>query len=191
MSKANAAAARALTSDEMNLLQDYFALLGLSRRYMLDGADLERRYRDVQARVHPDKHTHLGDAERRQAMHWATQTNAAYQTLKNPLARGRYLLELAGRDPQVEHNTAMPVEFLAEQMELREAVAVARSSGAGEVLEDLSERIKREMNTQFRTLQQLLDESHDYEAATDLVRRLMFQEKLLQEIHDALEAIEA
>ena len=107
----------------MSLLQDHFALLGLPRRYRLDGTDLERRYRDVQSRVHPDKHAHLGDADRRQAMQWATQVNAAYQTLKNPLARGRYLLELAGHDPQVEHNTAMPTEFLVEQMELREAVA--------------------------------------------------------------------
>ena len=175
----------------MSILQDHFALLGLPRRYTLDGTDLERRYRDVQSRVHPDKHAHLGDADRRQAMQWATQVNAAYQTLKNPLARGRYLLELAGHDPQVEHNTAMPTEFLVEQMELREAVAEARSGGAGEVLEELSDRIRREINNQFRTLQPLLDESHDYEAAAGLVRRLMFQEKLLQEIHDALEAIEA
>ena len=175
----------------MSILQDHFALLGLPRRYTLDGTDLERRYRDVQSRVHPDKHAHLGDADRRQAMQWATQVNAAYQTLKNPLARGRYLLELAGHDPQVEHNTAMPTEFLVEQMELREAVAEARSVGASEALEELSDRIRREISNQFRTLQQLLDESHDYAAAAGLVRRLMFHEKLMQEINDALQAIEA
>jgi molecular chaperone HscB len=175
----------------MNLLQDHFALLGLPRRYALDTTDLEHRYRDVQARVHPDKHAHLGDAERRQSMQWATQVNAAYQTLKNPLTRARYLLELEGHDPEVERNTAMPTDFLVEQMELRETVAEARHGGNAEALETLSGDIRREIGNQFRALQPLLDDSHDYEAARGLVRRLLFQEKLLQDIHDALEAIEA
>jgi molecular chaperone HscB len=124
-------------------------------------------------------------------MQWTTRINEAYQTLKDPLTRARYLLQLVGNDPQIEHNTSMPADFLVEQMELREAVADARGSGAGEVLDSIHGRIKRDMTAQYRSLQRLLDESRDYPAAADIVRRLMFQEKLLHDIDDALEAIEA
>lgn len=175
----------------MDLNQDYFSLFGLPRAFALDTTELERRYREVQSRVHPDKHAHLGDADRRVAMQWATRINEGYQTLKNPLARARYLLQLTGNDAQVEHNTAMPPEFLVEQMELREAVADARGGGAADVLEDIHRRIKRDMSGQFRTLQSLLDDKHDYKTAADAVRRLMFQEKLLRDVDEALEAIEA
>lgn len=187
----SAVAARASTSDRMSEFQDHFSLFGLPRRYAVDGADLERRYRDLQSQVHPDKYAHLSDAERRRSLQWATQVNQAYQTLKVPLGRGRYLLELAGHDPQIEQNTAMPAEFLVRQMELREAVAEARSDENVDGLEKIRDTIKCETSNQFRTLQHFLDDSHDYESAAELVRRLMFQDKLLHEIDDALEAIEA
>ena len=76
--------------------QDHFALFGLPKAFAIDGDALEVLYRDVQARVHPDKHAHLGDTERRAAMQWSTQVNDAYRTLRDPLLRARYLLHLAG-----------------------------------------------------------------------------------------------
>jgi molecular chaperone HscB len=106
--------------------RDFFALFGLPRRFALDVAELEVLYRDMQARVHPDKFASAGEADKRLAMQLATHANEAYLTLKSPLKRGQYLLQLAGHDPQIEHNTAMPTDFLVEQMEWREAVAGAR-----------------------------------------------------------------
>ena len=48
-----------------NLSRNHFDLLGLPVRYALDAAALERRYRDLQSRVHPDKFAAAGEAERR------------------------------------------------------------------------------------------------------------------------------
>lgn len=171
--------------------QDYFALLGLPRTYAIDGAELERVYRDIQSRVHPDKHAHLGDSDRRVAMQWATQVNEAYRCLQNPLLRARYLLELAGHDAKIETNTAMPVDFLMRQMELREIVAEVREAGDAERLDQLHRRIRKEMAAQHAELQQAIDATHDYARAAEIVRQLMFQEKLLTEIDDALAATEA
>ena len=42
--------------------------------------------------------------------------------MKKPLERAKYLLHLADHDIQAENNTAMPADFLMEQMEWREAV---------------------------------------------------------------------
>ncbi len=171
--------------------KDHFALFGLPRRYAVDRDALEQLFRDLQARVHPDKHAHLGDAERRAAMQWATQVNEAYQTLRDPLKRARYLLHLAGHDPQIETNTAMPAEFLMEQMELREGVAEARESGDVDHLDELHRRLRKEMTTQHERLRETLDDQQDYDGAAQLVRQLMFQEKLLHDIDAALESIEA
>lgn len=181
-----------MTSFDLNFArQDHFALFGLPRSYAIDRAELDRLYRDVQARVHPDKHAHLGDADRRVAMQWATQVNEAYQTLSDPLKRARYLLHLAGHDPKIETNTAMPPEFLVEQMELREAVADARAAGDAALLDEQHRRMRKEMAAQHEELRQAIDEAHDPVLAGDIVRQLMFHEKLLREIDEALEAVEA
>jgi molecular chaperone HscB len=171
--------------------RDHFALFELPRRQALDELELERRYRDVQALVHPDKHAHLADSDRRLAMQWATKVNEAYQTLKSPLKRGEYLLRLSGHDPQIERNTAMPEDFLMAQMELREAVAEARGDGDAEALDRLHRQMKKELTGQQAALAAALDARRDYARAAELVRQLMFQEKLLQEIDQALEAVEA
>lgn len=171
--------------------QDHYALFGLPRTFAVDLVALEQHYRDLQSRVHPDRHAHLPEAEQRVSMQWATRANEAFQTLKQPLARARYLLELAGHDPQVESNTAMPMAFLLEQMEWRELVAEARAERHLETLEDLHARLRRRMKDEYSALGELIDGKGDLPAAADQVRQLMFLEKLLHDIDEALEAVDA
>ena len=174
----------------MDPRSDHFALFGLSREFRLDLSDLDSRYRDIQAQVHPDRFAHAGDAERRLSMQWAPQANEAYQTLKKPLERAKYLLHLAGHDIQAESNTAMPGDFLMEQMEWREAVVEARNGGDHHELERLHNRLRGDINSRYLELGDLLDDAGDFSGATDRVRRLMFLEKLLSEIDDALASLE-
>jgi molecular chaperone HscB len=174
----------------MDLRADHFALFGLNRGFRLDLSDLDSRYRDIQAQVHPDRFAHAGEAERRISMQWATHANEAYQTLKKPLERAKYLLHLSGHDIQAENNTAMPADFLMEQMEWREAVMDARNGGDHHELEHLHNRLRSDINGRYVELGELLDGSGDYALATDRVRRLMFLEKLLYEIDDALASLE-
>ncbi len=172
----------------MDFSRDHFALFGLPRTYALDLEELDRLYREAQAKVHPDRHVLLGDAERRLAMQWSTQINEAYQTLRRPLSRAKYLLALGGIE--VDQERRMSSEFLMQQMEWREAVAEARAALAGEELERLHLRLKSEMALQYQKLQVQFEQSAAA-AAADLLRQLMFQEKLLAEIDDALTAVEA
>jgi molecular chaperone HscB len=169
--------------------QDYFALFDLPQQQALDVERLDGMYRALQARVHPDKHVHLSDVEQRLAMQWATRVNEAYLTLKDPLKRARYLLELGGHDVRLETNTAMPVAFLVAQMELREAVAEAKEGGDIGTLDDLHRRLKKEIRAEYANLQTTLDAGETARAG-EMVRQLMFQEKLLHEIGDALEVLE-
>jgi molecular chaperone HscB len=181
-----------MTSLDSNFARaDHFALLGLPRAYAIDRDRLEAAYHAMQDRVHPDKHAHSDDADRRLAMQWATQANEAYRTLRNPLLRARYLLELAGHDARIETNTAMPSDFLVQQMELRETVAAAREAGDATQLDALHGRIRSAMAAQHEELRKALDETNDLGHASDIVRQLMFQEKLFSEIDDALTAVDA
>ena len=173
----------------MDFNSDHFSLFNLPRQFKIDAADLDSRYRDVQVQVHPDRFASSGDADKRLSMQWATRANEAYQTLKKPLERAKYLLHLAGHDIQAETNTAMAPEFLMEQMEWREAVMDARQGGDHHELEHLHNRLRGDINARYDELGRLLD-AFDYAEATDLVRRLMFLEKLLYEIDDALASLE-
>ena len=174
----------------MDLTADFFSLFDLPKTFRLNLSELDSRYRDVQARVHPDRFASAPETERRLSMQWATRANEAYMTLKKPLERAKYLLELAGHDLQAESNTAMPADFLMEQMEWREAVMEARAGGDHHELEHLYQRLRGEMDGRYAEVGQLLDDAQDYARATDRERRLMFLEKLLHEIDDALASLE-
>ncbi|MDX9698999.1 MAG: Fe-S protein assembly co-chaperone HscB [Rhodocyclaceae bacterium] len=175
----------------IDLQQDFFALFGLPRAYRIDEAALESAYHELHARVHPDRHAHLPDADKRRAMQWATQVNEAFATLRKPLSRAQYLLTLAGVDAGLETNTAMSAEFLMEQMEWREGVEEAREAGDETALTHLHQRLRNHAREVFDGLAEQIDTRHDLAAAAETVRRLMFIEKLQHEIDDALEALES
>jgi molecular chaperone HscB len=174
----------------LNLSASHFELFELPARFALDADALDKSYREMQARVHPDKFANAGDAERRLSMQWATRVNEAYQTLKSPLKRASYLLELQGIDLGVETNTAMPAEFLMAQMEWREGLEEVARAGDVDALEKLLAQSREEMREYHERIAQEIDVDRDYKKAATTVRELMFLEKLQEEIGEAIAAIE-
>ena len=170
----------------MDFNADHFSLFNLPRCYRIDNTALDQRYREIQTEVHPDRFAGAEDAQQRRSLQWATRANEAYQTLKKPLTRAQYLLGLLDCGLDLANNHALPTDFLIEQMEWREAVAEARASKAQEELVALYQRVRQQVRNAYAQLEILLDEQHDYPQAADQIRRLMFLEKLLSEIDDAL-----
>lgn len=179
-----------MSSPSFDFQKNHFQLFGLAASYRLDSNQLERQYRELQTLVHPDKHAYLPDVEQRVAMQRATLVNEAYQTLRSPLRRARYLLTLHGVDTQEETNTAMPVDFLMAQMEWREAVAEARQGCDAAALTGLETRARHESAGLEAQLAVKIDSEKDYPGAAGLVRKLRFMEKLAEEIHAAYDAID-
>jgi molecular chaperone HscB len=171
-------------------LRSHFELFGLSPAFALDPEALERSYRDIQSRVHPDRFAHAGDAERRASLQWTTRVNEAYSTLKSPVQRAKHLLELQGVDVAFETNTQMPADFLMQQMELREALesAVGRKDAAA--LDALLRGLSGSKESLEGEIGDAIDRRRDYPGAVQLVRKLMFLEKLGAEIDSAYEEIE-
>ena len=168
---------------------DYFQLFGLQRNFRVSLSDLEATYRELQSQYHPDRAASGSDAEKRVSLQAATQVNAAFQTLKSPIGRARYLLSLAGVDTQEETNTAMPTDFLMQQMEWRESIAEARSSKQVSALETLHRELTTEASSLVTMLAGLIDDKQDYERAAQVVRKLRFMEKLDHEVSDAIDAL--
>jgi len=111
-----------------DLSSTHFELFGLPQAFEVDRELLDSRFRELQKAVHPDRFASASDQERRISMQQATRINEGYETLKDPLRRGRYLLELGGYEFNDQHHTTSAPEFLMEQMELREALGEVRSS---------------------------------------------------------------
>src|SRR3954468_9014279 len=135
MSRMSAAAGKVSTSSS------HFELFGLPQRFHLDAVALERAYRGIRSRVHPDRFARGGEAERRASLQWTTRVNEAYRSLKNPVQRASHLLALHGVDVAFETNTAMPADFLMAQMELRETLAQATGAKDLGALDTLQKRI--------------------------------------------------
>jgi molecular chaperone HscB len=167
-------------------LKNHFELFGLTPAYALDLEKLDGAYRDIQARVHPDKFAHAGDAERRASLQMTTQVNEAYRTLKSPLRRAVYLLELKGVDVAFETDTAMPKDFLMRQMEFREKLEEARDSRALDVLKENLLSDKREIEKQIA---EQIDSQRNFEGAKTLVRKLMFFDRLAEEVDEAYDVL--
>jgi molecular chaperone HscB len=173
----------------MQLADDDFRLFALPRRFTLDRDALDVQWRRLQAEVHPDRFAAEGAAAQRVAMQWALRVNEAYRRLKAPLQRAAYLCELAGAAIDAERNTAMPAQFLVQQMAWREALDDAASAGAVQALEADVARDERE---RFGRIARLLDADppRAEEAAQD-VRALMFVERFRRDIEARLDALEA
>jgi molecular chaperone HscB len=164
---------------------DHFALFALPARFAVDDGALERAFRDVQSKVHPDRFAAGSAAERRVAMQWAARANEAYTTLKSPRARAAYLCERAGVPVEADSNTAMPPAFLMQQMEGREALDEARSQANGARLVALTAAIDAEHAALLTELESAIDARADFAAAAGLVRRLMFIDRFREELRSA------
>jgi molecular chaperone HscB len=174
----------------LDFQQDFFRLFGLSQQYRLDNSQLEQQFHALQSQVHPDRFAHMPEVDRRMSMQWATRVNEAYQTLRSPIRRGRYLLSLHGVDTQEETNTAMPGDFLMQQMEWREAIEEAQLANDTAALDALESRLRHEMSAMEEHLAAKIDSEHDYASAAEEVRKLRFLERLAEEIASAYDEID-
>jgi len=171
----------------LNLQSSDFELFGLPERFAQDRAAIDTRWKELQREAHPDRFAAQGAAAQRIAMQWSVRINEAYQRLKDPLKRGAYLCELRGAPINAEHNTAMPAEFLMEQMAWREALDEA----AGEAdLDALHEELHQARDQTLEKIGRLLDEKGDAASAAQQVRGLMFIERFGQDVQARFESIE-
>lgn len=171
----------------MNLQADDFELFGLPRQFSQDRAAIDTRWKALQREAHPDKFAAQGAAAQRVSMQWSVRINEAYQRLKNPLQRAAYLCELGGSPINAHSNTAMPAQFLMQQIEWREALDEAFSVDA---LGSLFDQVQATQKLLLQQCAAFLDDVHDYAGAVATVRALMFIDKFALDLHQRIDQLE-
>jgi molecular chaperone HscB len=106
---------------------DLFAVLGVPRSLVVDVGTLERCYHDLARRLHPDRHQATDVRALELAVQATAALNRAYRTLRDPVARGRYWLELYGRPLGADNNRVPPAlaALVFDVQEQLEALRVA------------------------------------------------------------------
>jgi molecular chaperone HscB len=169
----------------MDISQDYFSCYGLCRDYSLDLAVLRQSHRRLQQAHHPDRFVSGSDSEQRRAVQITAYLNQAYATLSKPLTRGLYLLQLQGMDPLAPTNTQMPMDFLLQQIELRESLEDMPEAQDPEAeIDAMAAKLQHQASILEHDFEQAYGSSH-FERAETTVRKLQFIVKLQQQL-DAL-----
>ena len=165
---------------------DYFALFQLKPQFKIDRQALESAYLTVQQKVHPDMHAQASDSDKRVSMQLSALANSAYRTLMNPIQRGLYMCSRNGVDPQLETNTAMPAQFLMQQMEWREALDDVRDQPSK--LDSLYKEVEQTRENLLKEVEATIDGANDFEMAAKQLRALLFIDKFSTELEDAISA---
>lgn len=168
----------------MDISKNYFELFALPVSFHIDTSQLSARYLELQKALHPDRHAHLSDRERRLSEQYTAYLNEALTALKAPLSRAQYLLHLNGIDVSSEASVKLEPMFLMQQMELRERLedipALADPFSALEELGQEVDAMLAELREQFA---QLYGQG-ELHAASVAVRKMQFLEKLVVEVEN-------
>jgi molecular chaperone HscB len=167
---------------------DFFQFFSCPRQFCIDENVLAARYKELQKRLHPDKHVLRPIEERRLFESQSAIVNDAYRTLKEPYRRAAYLLKTLGVDVEGEDgnraaNTSP--ELLMEVMDVRERIDAASQ------MQELQD-IRREYATK---LTQTIDEAArafdagDVQHATKLTVQLKYLTKIAEEAENKMEEL--
>jgi molecular chaperone HscB len=128
---------------------DYFSFLGLPRKLGVAAEDLDERFRALSRQFHPDYFYNAPPAERRASLERSSYLNDAYRTLRDPIRRVDYLLQLempseARSTDQSGSTTKVPAALLEEVFALNEELDAIRDLRAGGAAANLwKERLER------------------------------------------------
>ena len=171
----------------MNLQSNDFELFGLAQKFKQDRSAIDARWKELQREAHPDKFAAQGASAQRVAMQWSVRINEAYQRLKDPLKRASYLCELNGVPVNADNNTAMPAEFLMQQIEWREALDEAKTA---ENMHQIALQANEYGRKQLSKIEHAVDLQTDFKLAVKHVRALMFVERFASEVDARLDQLQ-
>ena len=163
---------------------NFFTLLQLPEAFVIDLETLHQNYQSIQKDIHPDRFATFDNEAKLESIKKTAQVNDAYQTLKSPIRRAEYLLQLKGINIHDEKYTAVPQDFLMQQMEWREELETHKLNKVA--LEKLAQDIQKNKNDMMNQLPSFFDDKNHLNDAIRVTRELNFIEKIEQHINDAL-----
>jgi molecular chaperone HscB len=184
---------------------DYFTFFGLPRMLTIDAQDLERRFRELSRKFHPDFYYNAPPAERLASLERSSYLNDAYRALRNPASRIEHLLAIEGlaSTKSEQGGAKVPPALLEEVFALNEEldeIRERRESGADpqqlrarlEAARQPIERKQEEHEQQLQTLARRWDAQQSAGAAEKRATLEALRERLLERnyINNLLAAID-
>jgi molecular chaperone HscB len=157
-----------------------FEALDLPRRMSLERKEIERRFREVSQKVHPDRFGRASPIERRLALEHTTWVNDAYRVLREPRTRAEYLLELEGVKVGHEEERSDDPELLMTMMELQERA----SAGDRGELEKLSSDMKARTKSLLAATEAWFDRR---EGSQDTAKRALDELRFVRRLEERIE----
>jgi molecular chaperone HscB len=151
---------------------DWFAFFGLPRKLHINVPALEKEFYRLSRKLHPDVYARASAEEQEWSLEKTSQLNDAYRTLKDPVLRTQYLLELEGvrleeqsseataqaRQSGEAKKQAVPPELLEEVFELNMQLQELR---AARQMGDDTEDTARELQQAKTSFEQRLNATTD------------------------------
>jgi len=164
--------------------QDYFDLMTMPKKFNLDIDLLEKRFQQMQRKVHPDLYFRKSEPEREFSAGNSSLVNEAYKTLKDPNERAKYILKLNGIDVEDEATTIDDPELLLEIMEKQELLEEDLSIP---ILQKMEKENNDALQALFNTIGKALDEKKFHDALKELIK-VQYLVRLQTQLKDRLPA---
>lgn len=167
---------------------NYFQLFDIDQGYEVELDSLEQKYHGLQSQLHPDRFASSSEAERVRAVQMSSYLNEAYNTLRDPLSRAAYLLQLQGRDTEKAAQEEMGMNLIMEQMELREALdSLPQDESAMSQLAAMKQEVKEKLVLRQQDFSAAMAKN-EVDAAKRFFHEMQFLTKLITEIDRGEEA---
>lgn len=170
------------------LSYNYFEVFALNASFDLDLNALAASYRQQQKQYHPDNSTEYDAKHQALILSVSAHINNAYASLKNPLNRALLLLELNKHPLDLAHDTALPAQFLMEQMEFHEQLDDAKQAKDIKLLEQLEKSVQEK---EYHIIQKLSSafQQQQFDSARNLTKQLAFYQRVLSQVSNTISSI--
>lgn len=149
---------------------NYFQILGIPKKLSIDTTELEKIYHDLSKKNHPDFFLNQGEDKYLDALETSSQINQGYKTLKDPLARVHYILELDAPQLLAERDKSVAPDLLMKVMEMQEKIEDYHNADAFAkegIVNELAE-IKNDLNEDVNNILNDIDkEFNKYDEASE------------------------
>jgi molecular chaperone HscB len=172
---------------------DRFAVLGLPRKFQVDVGAAETAYKELSRQMHPDRFAKADPRARKAALARTVALNDAWRTVKDPLRRAEYLLELAGyalaggeksSETSKTREVSAPPTFLIEILELRDELAAAQKAGDAVKVAFMSEDMRGRAAAAMKTIGAAIDGNtpESFDEAARALMSLRYYQRFLDEV---------
>jgi molecular chaperone HscB len=186
---------------------DYFTFFGLPRKLNLDVSALDKDFYALSRKLHPDLNSRSGSEEQEWSLQQTSLLNDAHRTLKDPIQRTQYLLQLEGIELEEQSKSAteearssgqakkqiVPPDLLEEVFELNmqlEELRAHKKMGEDDPalleeigrqkleLEEKNEALLEELRHDWKTWDALIDHDQNQEPVGDDERKKALNQML-------------